>query len=224
MMITKPQWFIDAPHDDKWSAGAAFLAKKDKRLKAVIGRVGPCTLTPHADDFITLCLSIFNQQIAMKTAETLFGRFRSRFPRNKPTPKLVHAALSGEWDQATIRHCGLSRQKHAYLIDLSEKFMSKFIVPRQLRELDDAQITERLSTIKGIGKWTAEMFLIFSLNRPDVWPVDDLGLREAVKREFGLAERPAARELNELAEPWRPHRTLATWYLWRSITAKTSRD
>jgi DNA-3-methyladenine glycosylase II len=127
----------------------------------------------------------------------------------------VFDLLSQTQDMAP--RCGLSRQKRKYLIDLSQKFLDKKIPTRKFANMGEEQIIESLTQINGVGQWTAEMFLMFVLNRPDVLPVDDLGLREAVKRAYKLRERPDAKKLKKIAEPWRPWRTVATWYLWRGM-------
>ena len=184
--------------------------------------MGPCTLAPRRDYFVVLCKSIFSQQISTAVAATLFGRFRDLFPGRRPTPALVLAKLAGE-DEAVLRHCGLSRQKKTYLLDLAEHFATGQIPTRKLARMGDEEIIESLVRVKGVGRWTAEMFLIFVLNRPDVLPVDDLGLREGVRDVHGLAERPAAAAVRALAEPWRPWRSIATWYLWRRDAAAVCR-
>ena len=117
-----------------------------------------------------------------------------------------------------LRKCGLSRQKASYLQDLSRHFLDGRIPTRRLGRMGDEEVVESLVEVKGIGRWTAEMFLIFTLNRPDVLPLDDLGLREGVREVYGLPERPGAKALSELAERWRPFRTVGTWYVWRRAT------
>jgi DNA-3-methyladenine glycosylase II len=205
-----------------WSAAIRVL-RRDPVMKRVIDRVGPCLLAPRNDYFIKLCQSIYAQQISTRIATTLFGRFAAKFPRKTPTPAKVVAALSaGGWDEETIRHCGLSRQKRKYVLDLACHFADRRIKARKLHTLDDEAVIEALTEINGVGRWTAEMFLIFVLNRPDVLPVDDLGLREAVKRLYNLKERPPADVLRRIAEPWRPWRTIATWYLWRGIAMESA--
>ena len=120
-----------------------------------------------------------------------------------------------EGDEETVRSCGLSRQKRSYILDLAERFHAKQIPSRRFSRMSDDQIIESLTQIKGIGRWTVEMLLIFGLNRTDVWPVDDLGLQEGVRRAFKMAERPKAKEIVHFADAWRPYRSVATWYLWR---------
>jgi len=206
-----------------WDIAVAHL-RRDRVLRKIIDRVGPCKLAPRRDYFVALCKSIYAQQVSTTVARVLFERFKSHFPRRRPTPKLVHALLTGHED--SFRACGLSRQKRKYLIDLSKHFMDGRIATRKLASLDDEQLIEALVNVQGIGRWTAEMFLIFVLNRPDVLPVDDLGIREGFKRFYKLPERPNAKQMQQIAEPWRPWRSVATWYLWRglSIPPKTPCD
>ncbi len=120
-----------------------------------------------------------------------------------------------------MKRCGLSRQKRAYLIDLADHFVSNKIATRKLSRMSDDEVIEALTKVKGVGRWTAEMFLIFVLNRPDVWPVDDLGVQEAVKKALKLPARPKPKELMLLGDRWRPHRSLAAWYMWRSLALPT---
>lgn len=197
-----------------WSAARAHLRRADPALAAVITRVGPCTLAPRRDYFVALCQSIFSQQVSTAVAAVLFDRFRALFPSRRPTPTRVIELLEGG-DEQRVRTCGLSRQKRAYLLDLARHFVSGQIDRRRLGRMDDEAVIESLTRVKGVGRWTAEMFLIFVLNRPDVLPVDDLGLRKGVQQVRGLAELPDALTCRTLAEPWRPWRSVATWYLWR---------
>jgi DNA-3-methyladenine glycosylase II len=206
-------WF-DVPRVKcDWSDAARHLARVDPTLRQIIGRVGPCTLAPRRDYFVALCKAIYAQQISTKVATVLFGRFRQQFPNRRPTPELVLRLLNG--DESNLRLCGLSRQKAVYLKDLAQHFADQRIPTRKLSRMSDDQVIEALVNVKGIGQWTAEMFLIFVLNRPDLLPVDDLGLREGVREIYGLKGRPAADELIAIGEPWRPFRSIATWYVWR---------
>ena len=207
-------WFEQRAVRPTWAPAVTHLTKVDPRLGAVIRRVGPCTLAPRRDYFVVLCKAIFTQQISTAVATVLFGRFRERFPQRRPTPAAVLEVLKGERPDV-LRHCGLSRQKAAYLQDLARHFVDNRIPTRRLASMDDEAVIEALVNVKGIGRWTAEMFLIFVLNRPDVFPVDDLGLAEGVRDVCGLDERPGKKALLEIGEKWRPWRTVATWYLWR---------
>jgi len=211
-------WFDPEVHGRPWATAERALSRH-AALRPVLRVVGPCTLRPRRDYFRVLTLSLFNQQLSTKTAATLFRRFTALFPRGRPTPARVHAALTGGVPEATLRWCGLSRQKQRYLQDLSEHFLDGRIPTRRLRHLEDEAIIECLVAVKGVGRWTAEMFLLFALNRPDVWPVDDLGLQESARLAFGLGTRPRPKELADLGRPLAPWRTVATWYLWRGRSA-----
>jgi len=207
-------WFEQTGIVDGWSAAARHLARVDPVLKRVIHGVGPCTLAPRRDYFVVLCKAIFTQQISTVVAAVLFRRFRDLFPQRRPTPALVLEALKRN-PTSVIRHCGLSRQKAVYVQDLARHFVDGRIPTRRLARMDDEAVIEALVNVNGIGRWTAEMFLIFVLNRPDVLPVDDLGLREGVRELYELEERPGAKALTAMGEKWRPWRTVATWYVWR---------
>ena len=207
-------WFEPPPSVPDWSAAVRHLRRVDPQLAAVIDRVGPCTLAPRGDPFVALCQSIFTQQISTAIATVMFGRFRTLFPRGTPTPAGVLRVLDAT-PVEQLRQCGLSRQKHAYLRDLAEHFVARKIPVRRLPSMTDEEVIAALTEVKGVGRWTAEMFLIFVLNRPDVLPVDDLGLQEGVRHVRGLAARPKPADVLRLGEPWGPWRSIATWYLWR---------
>jgi DNA-3-methyladenine glycosylase II len=206
-------WFPgEAPRVD-WSVAERALSR-DPVMRKVIERVGPCTLAPRRDYFVKLCQSIFTQQISTKVAAVLFHRFRSHFPRRQPTPAKVLEFLRTR-DEETIRSVGLSRQKRRYVEDLAAHFADGRVKTRRLASMDDEAIVQALLPIMGIGRWTVEMFLIFCLNRPDVWPVDDLGVRVNCGKAQGLKGPPSKTELTDIGERWRPWRTIASWYLWR---------
>ena len=200
-----------------WTAARRHL-QNDPILRRIMDAIGPCTLRTRRDHFVLLCKSIYSQQISTTVATVLFGRFREKFPRKRPTPARVHKLLT-TGSEAELKGCGLSRQKKKYLIDLSQHFISGAIPNHNLSRLSDDQVIEALTAVNGIGRWTAKMFLIFVLNRPDVFPVDDLGLQRAVKQAYGLKRWPKKSKLMKLAAPWRPYRTVATWYLWRAADA-----
>src|SRR5688572_23610876 len=211
-------WFNKPLQRTDWRRARAHLSKADPVMRGIIRRVGPCTLAPKPPRayFVTLCKSIYTQQISTRIATILYGRFSAQFPRRTPTPARVVEFLSNG-DAELIKRCGLSRQKRAYIVDLAQHFASNQIPTRRLARMSDDEVIDALVRVKGVGRWTAEMFLIFVLNRPDVLPVDDLGLREAVKKAYGLKDRPKAVELREIAKKVEPFRTVATWYLWRSL-------
>lgn len=209
-------WFDDtAP--GKWDEAIKHL-RKDKVMRQIITQVGPCTLRPRRDYFVKLVQSILSQQVSVKAAASMYAKLSTQFVGKKLKPADV-AKFMSEGDEQLIRSCGLSRQKRAYVLDLANKFAAGEIPHKRFGKMTDEEIIEALTAIKGIGRWTAEMLLMFTLNRPDVWPVDDLAIREAVKRNFGMQERPAAKDLIHFADAWRPWRTVASWYLWRSPVA-----
>ncbi len=205
-------WFEPPSRKPDWTPAIEHL-RRDRRLRPIIDRVGACTLHPRRDYFVVLCQSIFTQQISTKVAAVLFSRFRDAFPNRRPTPARVAEFLAGDPDR--VRACGLSRQKAGYLADLARHFQEGLIPTRRFSRMSDEEIIAALTQVKGVGRWTAEMFLIFVLNRPDVLPVDDLGLRVGAAKVLGLSQRPTPKEVTAAAEPWRPWRTIATWYIWR---------
>ncbi|HEV8059779.1 MAG TPA: DNA-3-methyladenine glycosylase [Gemmataceae bacterium] len=188
------------------------LAKRDATLKKMIAAVGPCKLQPAPDHFRILARSIISQQISTKAAASIADRLMEVLGKSNLTPKGI-LNLSDE----QMRAAGLSAAKVRYLRDLAAHVDGRILRLRALRRLEDEEVIEQLIQVKGIGRWTAEMFLMFSLGRPDVLPIDDLGFRSAVKRHYLLEEMPKRDALIELAECWRPYRSIATWYLWRSL-------
>ena len=207
-------WFNDAVPGGDWAAATAALAAADPALGRVIAAVGPCTLRPRRDHFVVLCQSIFSQQISVAGAASLFGRFRDQFPLRRPTPRRTIDFLTSA-DGELVRWCGLSRQKQAYVLDLARHFAAGQLPVGRFGRMDDEAIIAALCRVRGVGRWTAEMFLIFVLNRPDVLPVDDLGFGKGAQRAYGLASLPTAADLRQMGERWRPYRSIATWYLWR---------
>jgi len=186
----------------------------DPKMARVIQKIGPLRLQRNRKYFMVLCRSIVSQQISVAAADTIYSRFQKLFDGHAPTP----ARVAGFKD-APLRAAGLSRQKSAYLKDLSCRFLDGTIRPRQLNYQGNEEIIDRLTEVKGIGRWTAEMFLIFSLNRLDILPVDDLGLRVAVQNIYGMKARPDAKRLHVIGKKWAPLATVGTWYAWRSLDA-----
>jgi DNA-3-methyladenine glycosylase II len=164
------------------------------------------------DAYGALLRSIVGQQLSTKAAATIYGRMLELFGGHAPTPKQLLAV-----DPDKIRAAGLSRPKISYLRDLAVHIEKEELELEHLDELPDEEVIEQLTAVKGIGEWSAHMFLMFHLGRPDVLPVGDLGIRRAVERAYALPGLPNPAELTEIAEPWRPHRTLACRYLWRSL-------
>ena len=194
-----------------WSEAEAHLSRVDPVLGEIIQRVGGCTLSPRKGYFAVLCNSIISQQISTAAARTVWKRYCGLFANRRPTP----GALLKTSDEA-LRGAGLSRQKVGYLRSLAEHFASGAVPLRKLARMSDEEVVQALIPIKGIGRWTAEMFLIFVLNRADLLPVDDLGLCNQAKRAYGLKKHPDAKTMQKLAKKWQPYRSIATWYLWRS--------
>jgi DNA-3-methyladenine glycosylase II len=205
-------WFDKCEDGTRWAAAARHLAAVDPVLGKVIARVGPCEMAPRKDYFVALCRAIFAQQVNVKVAQVLFDRFRERLPGKKLSPGAVLEILT---DVEAYTGCGLSRQKASYLHDLASHFSDERIPLRKLARMSDGEVIEALTAVKGVGRWTAEMFLMFVLNRPDVLPVDDLGVCEGFRDVYGLKDRPTKAELAEFGERWRPYRSIASWYLWR---------
>ena len=197
-----------------YSAARRHLMKCDPRLRDVIKRVGPCELHAAAprDPFETLCVSIASQQLSTKAAATIFGRFADLFPNRKPTPERV-MTLS----DAQIRATGFSRAKVAFIKDLATHVLDGRLDLKRLKRHPDEEVMRQLVAVKGIGRWTAEIFLMFRLGRLDVLPADDLGLMNAVHRVYRLRKRPDAKKLRQMGEEWRPYRSIAAWYLWQSL-------
>ena len=166
----------------------------------------------RGDAYGALLRSIVGQQLSTKAARTIYGRMLELFDGHAPTPKQLLAA-----DPDAIRAAGLSRPKIAYLRDLAQHVEDGELELDRLDELSDEQIIEELTAVKGIGDWSAHMFLMFHLGRPDVLPVGDQGIRNAVKAQYRLRRLPDAKRLEKIAKPWRPYRTLACLYLWSSL-------
>ena len=181
-------WFDANGNRLQWSEAAEHLSRVDPVMRKVIRSVGPCQMKPRRDYFVALCRAIFAQQLNVRVAQVLFDRFRDLLPGRRLTPKAVIDILE---KAESIRGCGLSRQKAGYLRDLAEHFADGRIPNRRLSRMSDEEIIQALTAVKGIGQWTAEMFLMFVLNRPDVLPVDDLGVREGVRDLYGLGSGPS---------------------------------
>lgn len=191
------------------------LRAADPVLARIIEVVGPFALRPQPNHFYALLSSIVSQQISTKAAATILARVVALFPSAAELAAPAVLALGAE----PLRAAGLSGMKARYVLDLSERVADGRLDLSRIANLDDEAVIAELLPVKGIGRWTAEMFLIFSLGRLDVLPVDDLGLRMAVQRQYGFAELPLAVQIRALAVLWMPYRTVATWYLWRSLGA-----
>ena len=193
-------------------AACRHLVSADPVLCSLIEQVGPCTLKPRRAYFLTLCDSIISQQLSTRVAEVIFYRFVAMYPMRRPTPSTVAAT-----SLSRLKRVGLSTQKSAYLKDLASAFLDGRVQVQRFAQLTNEGIIENLVSVRGIGRWTAEMFLIFALNRLDVLPVDDLGIQKAIQRWYGFGTLPSARTIRRLGRPWHPYETIASWYLWRSL-------
>lgn len=188
------------------------LAAADPRMAALIERVGPPDLRePRASAFEALARSVVFQQLAGAAASTIWGRFRALVPGTL-TPEKVLAL-----DEAALRGAGLSGSKAAAIRDLAVKASDGSVGLRGLWRLSDEEVVEQLVTVRGIGPWTAQMFLMFQLRRPDVWPTGDLGVRKGYALIFELEDMPSPDELQSAGERFRPHRSVAAWYCWRAV-------
>ncbi len=200
-------------------AALAHLRRADPVMARVIEQVGPYRPARRPERFQALVRAIVFQQLAGRAAQTIFDRFVASFDGARfPTPAQV-LAMPDE----TLRKAGLSRAKTIYVKDLAAHVDGDLLNFRRFRWMTDEEIIEHLTMVKGIGRWTAEMFLMFNLWRPDVLPVDDLGVRNAAMKVYRMRKPPTAKRLRQLGERWRPYRSVATWYLWRS-TAITLPD
>ena len=195
---------------DRWNHAVSHLRGIDTRWSPLIDQAGLCTLRPRKDRFGTLVRAIIGQQISSKAAATIDARLRVLSGEPHQPAKILEIGEEG------LRSCGLSGVKARYVLNLSEAVTNGQVPLSRIGALDDAEVIARLTSVKGIGPWTAEMFLIFSLNRPDVLPLGDLGVRAGLRSFYALDEIPSPRECMALAEPWRPFRSIAMWYLWRA--------
>ncbi len=195
-----------------YETAIAHLCTADPVLGDLMVRCGPCTLEPgDTDPFVTLCRAIISQQLSGRAASTITERLESLFDSGVLTPEGILAT-----PDETLRSLGLSRQKQASLKDLASKTSDGSLQLAVLPTLSDDEVTRQLTQVRGIGVWTAEMFLIFFLGRLDVFPAGDLGIRKAIQRVYGYKKMPAVVTMHRHARKWIPYRTIATWYLWES--------
>lgn len=195
---------------DYWEEACKHLIKKDRVMKRLIPQFGDACLQSRGDPFITLARSIVGQQISVKAAQSVWDRF-AVLPR-KLTPANV---LKLKVDD--MRAAGLSARKVEYLVDLALNFDSGNLHFKKWAEMDDEAIIAELVAIRGIGRWTAEMFLIFHLLRPNVLPLDDVGLINGISKNYFSGESVSRSEAREVSAAWAPYRSVATWYIWRSL-------
>lgn len=200
---------METPFADVVMAATAYLCDVDPVMKETIERVGPCTLQPDPDIFDALVDAIISQQISVKAADAIMARVRAAMPNEKVTPENLLT-----FDFERLRGLGLSSPKARYIQNLVEHVTSGQLQLESLSELEDEEIITQLTAVKGIGRWTAEMCLIFTMGRADVLPVDDLGFVDGIRVAYQLPARPSKEDIRERGELWRPYRTFATWYIW----------
>jgi DNA-3-methyladenine glycosylase II len=191
------------------------LMRRDPILGGAIKQIGPCRMADRqrSDHLSALVGAIVSQQLSTKAAATIFGRFVALFPEGK----IPSAGAIAEQSDNALRGVGLSGQKVGYLRDLSARIADGRLDLDELERLADEEVIERLTSVKGFGRWTAEMFLMFRLHRPDVLPAGDLGIVNAIQRLYRLRKRPDAKRILRMGESWKPYRSVASWYLWQTL-------
>jgi DNA-3-methyladenine glycosylase II len=198
------------PRPEYWDRACADLVRRDRILKKLIPQLGPAHLMAGGDPFVTLARSIVGQQISVRAAQTIWERLAAACPSVTPD----HMVTLG---QSRLIECGLSKRKSEYILDLAQHFVSDALHVASWVSMDDEVVIGELTQIRGIGRWTAEMFLIFNLMRPNVLPLDDLGLIRSISVNYFSGEPVTRSEAREVAANWEPWRTVATWYMWRSL-------
>lgn len=194
------------------SVGPRHIISRDDRMARVIRAVGPCLLPKRPSRYAALVGAIISQQVSVHAARAVQGRLR------QAAGGYLSAARIDKLSPARIRAAGLSAAKSAYVAGLTENVISGRLRLDDIHRLDDEAVIERLVAVKGIGRWTAEMFLMFVLNRPDVMPTGDLGIKNGFKKVYRLRALPSEKKMLALSQPWRPYRTIGSWYLWRSLS------
>jgi DNA-3-methyladenine glycosylase II len=197
-----------------WDDACKHLAKRDRVMRKLIPQLGEGRLESRGDAFTTLARSIVGQQISVKAAQSVWDRFASLTPGE---PTRIHPSAVLALEVTDMRAAGLSARKVEYLNDLAAHFESGAVHVPQWQQMDDEAIIEELVAIRGIGRWTAEMFLIFHLMRPNVLPLDDLGLIKGISVNYFSGEPVSRAEAREVGDAWAPFRSVATWYIWRSL-------
>ena len=199
---------------DYWDEACRHLARRDRVMKKLIPQFGEARLQSRGDAFTTLARSIVGQQISVKAAQSVWDKLVQRLgtPSTRVAPDAVQAT-----PVMALREAGLSQRKAEYLLDLAHHFHAGNVHVQQWRQMDDEAIIDELVAIRGIGRWTAEMFLIFHLMRPNVLPLDDLGLLKGISQSYFSGEPVSRAEAREVGDAWAPYRSVATWYIWRSL-------
>ena len=198
-------------------AGRLHLMKSDPTMKKIIKLVGPFTAKTKPDRFGALVDAIIGQQISLAAAATIKARLLEHLNNGKGRYCLEQLM---DQDVDSLREVGVSRQKATYLLDLAEKVHSEVVSLKKIGRRDNEAVIAELTQVKGIGVWTAQMFLIFSLGRLDVFPVDDLGIKNGIQKFYELDERPSVEQMREIGEPWAPYESMASWYLWQGLAVE----
>jgi DNA-3-methyladenine glycosylase II len=196
--------------EEYWDLACQKLMRQDRILKKIIPQFKDAGIISRGDPFLTLARSIIGQQISVAAAQAVWNRFEASMPQVTPNHVLL-------MDAEIFRGAGLSYRKIEYVKDLADHFQNQGLAKKKWQSLEDEEVIKELTSIRGIGRWTAEMFLIFNLKRPNVLPLDDIGLLRAISMNYFSGEKVTRAEAREVAENWAPYRTVATWYLWRSI-------
>ena len=194
-----------------WNKSKKFLSKRDKVMRKLIKKYSDKTLTTRKDIFFSICKSIVGQQISVAAASSIFLKFK-KICRGKITPKVVKNLSISK-----LKSCGLSRQKARGIKELSKKFFDKKFNPNLIKKMDDEESIIYLSSLRQVGRWSAEMILLFTYNRPNIWPVQDIGLLRAISNNYKKKYLPPKNFVNKLNKKFSPYCSVATWYLWRSI-------
>ena len=194
-----------------WSKAKKYLMRKDKLMKKLIKKYSDNNLTTRKDVFFSLCKSIIGQQISVAAANSVFSKFKLAC-KGKINPENVNLLKT-----SNLKKCGLSRQKAKGIKELSKKFLNKSFNPKLINNMSDEQAIEYLSSLRQIGKWSAEMILLFTYNRPNIWPIQDIGLLRAISNNYKKKYLPPKNFVKKLNTKFSPYCSVATWYLWRSI-------
>ncbi len=194
-----------------WNKAKKYLSQKDVKMKHLIKKYSDANLTTRKDVFFSLCKSIIGQQISVAAANSVFLKFKKKC-KNKINPKNVSSLKFQD-----LKKCGLSRQKVRGIKELSKKFLDKSFNPKLINKMNDEKAIEYLSELRQIGRWSAEMILLFTFNRSNIWPIQDIGLLRAISKNYNKKYFPPKKFVNELKIKYSPYCSVATWYLWRSI-------
>ena len=194
-----------------WYKAKTHLMKKDKVMKKIIRKYSDKNLTTRRDVFFSICKSIIGQQISVAAANSVFSKFKLTC-KGKINPKNINLITTSK-----LKKCGLSRQKVKGIKELSKKFLNKSFNPKLINNMSDEEAIEYLSSLRQIGKWSAEMILLFTYNRPNIWPIQDIGLLRAISNNYKKKYFPPKNFVNKLNIKFSPYCSVATWYLWRSI-------